>query len=231
MLRSSARIVRGAWSSSSSASCAVHESLKDCRQHRPLSSPFAHYRAIYYNNSYFCTSTADADTYSVGSGSTCSSTSVSVNSEQVFENENGSIGASSSNSVRRYGASLAAQVLRRKRLGRRRRNLVLERQEDGQTTGMDSAYSAIELALDSVVKIFTVSSSPNYFLPWQNKSQRESMGSGSFLFLFLNFMFGSFLGKHERKSMSSKTGLFLAVQCLQLQWIANVITYINVIKL
>lgn len=40
------------------------------------------------------------------------------------------------------------------------------------------AYSAIELALDSVVKIFTVSSSPNYFLPWQNKSQRESMGSG-----------------------------------------------------
>ncbi|XP_047316118.1 protease Do-like 10, mitochondrial [Impatiens glandulifera] len=40
------------------------------------------------------------------------------------------------------------------------------------------AYSAIELALDSVVKIFTVSCSPNYFLPWQNKSQRETMGSG-----------------------------------------------------
>uniref|UniRef100_A0A803RBS4 Uncharacterized protein n=1 Tax=Cannabis sativa TaxID=3483 RepID=A0A803RBS4_CANSA len=40
------------------------------------------------------------------------------------------------------------------------------------------AYSAIEVALDSVVKIFTVSSGPNYFLPWQNKSQRESMGSG-----------------------------------------------------
>ncbi|KAA8538835.1 hypothetical protein F0562_025527 [Nyssa sinensis] len=40
------------------------------------------------------------------------------------------------------------------------------------------AYSAIELALDSVVKIFTVSSGPNYFLPWQNKSQRETMGSG-----------------------------------------------------
>ncbi|GAB2211879.1 hypothetical protein Drorol1_Dr00025218 [Drosera rotundifolia] len=38
--------------------------------------------------------------------------------------------------------------------------------------------SAVEIALDSVVKIFTVSSSPNYFLPWQNKSQRESMGSG-----------------------------------------------------
>ncbi|XP_059665551.1 protease Do-like 10, mitochondrial [Cornus florida] len=40
------------------------------------------------------------------------------------------------------------------------------------------AYLAIELALDSVVKIFTVSSSPNYNLPWQNKSQRETMGSG-----------------------------------------------------
>ncbi|XVF56350.1 hypothetical protein PTKIN_Ptkin06aG0112700 [Pterospermum kingtungense] len=40
------------------------------------------------------------------------------------------------------------------------------------------AYLATELTLDSVVKIFTVSSSPNYFLPWQNKSQRETMGSG-----------------------------------------------------
>ncbi|XP_065876030.1 protease Do-like 10, mitochondrial isoform X2 [Euphorbia lathyris] len=39
-------------------------------------------------------------------------------------------------------------------------------------------YSAIEIALDSVVKIFTVCSSPNYFLPWQNKPQRENMGSG-----------------------------------------------------
>lgn len=39
-------------------------------------------------------------------------------------------------------------------------------------------YAAIELALDSVVKIFTVASSPSYFLPWQNKSQRETMGSG-----------------------------------------------------
>lgn len=45
----------------------------------------------------------------------------------------------------------------------------------GKTT---NAYAAIELALDSVVKIFTVSSSPNYALPWQNKSQRETTGSG-----------------------------------------------------
>lgn len=44
--------------------------------------------------------------------------------------------------------------------------------------GDTDAYAAIELALDSVVKVFTVSSSPNYFLPWQNKAQRESMGSG-----------------------------------------------------
>lgn len=40
------------------------------------------------------------------------------------------------------------------------------------------AYAAVELALDSVVKVFTVFSSPNYFLPWQNKAQGESMGSG-----------------------------------------------------
>ncbi|CAA3019591.1 protease Do-like 10, mitochondrial [Olea europaea subsp. europaea] len=47
-----------------------------------------------------------------------------------------------------------------------------------EDSSMSEAYSAIELALDSVVKIFTVSSSPSYFLPWQNKSQRETMGSG-----------------------------------------------------
>ncbi|CAH8298164.1 unnamed protein product [Eruca vesicaria subsp. sativa] len=45
--------------------------------------------------------------------------------------------------------------------------------------GATAAYSsAVDLAMDSVVKIFTVSTSPSYFLPWQNKSQRESMGSG-----------------------------------------------------
>ncbi|XP_042000740.1 protease Do-like 10, mitochondrial isoform X2 [Salvia splendens] len=47
-----------------------------------------------------------------------------------------------------------------------------------RNAAMDDAFHAIELALDSVVKIFTVASSPSYFLPWQNKSQRESMGSG-----------------------------------------------------
>jgi len=39
-------------------------------------------------------------------------------------------------------------------------------------------YLATEIALDAVVKIFAVSSSPNYFLPWQNKAQREATGSG-----------------------------------------------------
>lgn len=53
-----------------------------------------------------------------------------------------------------------------------------------RNAAMDDAYYAIELALDSVVKIFTVASSPSYSLPWQNKSQRESMGSGLHLFRF-----------------------------------------------
>ncbi|CAM6089030.1 unnamed protein product [Calypogeia fissa] len=40
------------------------------------------------------------------------------------------------------------------------------------------ASAVTQLALDSVVKIFTMASSPNYFLPWQNKPQREITGSG-----------------------------------------------------
>lgn len=36
----------------------------------------------------------------------------------------------------------------------------------------------IQLQLDAIVKVFAVASSPNYFLPWQNKPQRESTGSG-----------------------------------------------------
>ncbi|CAA0814505.1 Protease Do-like 10- mitochondrial [Striga hermonthica] len=53
-----------------------------------------------------------------------------------------------------------------------------EAYEAMRNAAMDDAYRAIELALDSVVKIFSVASSPSYFLPWQNKIQRESMGSG-----------------------------------------------------
>lgn len=51
------------------------------------------------------------------------------------------------------------------------------------TAGSAAYSSAVDLAMDSVVKIFTVSTSPSYFLPWQNKSQRESMGSGNTLSL------------------------------------------------
>ncbi|XP_056159207.1 protease Do-like 10, mitochondrial isoform X2 [Syzygium oleosum] len=43
--------------------------------------------------------------------------------------------------------------------------------------GESAACAGIETALDSVVKIFTVSSSPNYLLPWQNKPPRETWGS------------------------------------------------------
>lgn len=47
-----------------------------------------------------------------------------------------------------------------------------------------SNNTAVELAFNSVVKIFTVSCSPNYLLPWQNKAQRETTGSGQFFILF-----------------------------------------------
>ncbi|PSR92830.1 Protease Do-like [Actinidia chinensis var. chinensis] len=41
-----------------------------------------------------------------------------------------------------------------------------------------SSNSALELALQSVVKIFVVTCSPNYFLPWQNQYQSNTHGSG-----------------------------------------------------
>ncbi|KAK4362549.1 hypothetical protein RND71_017790 [Anisodus tanguticus] len=47
-----------------------------------------------------------------------------------------------------------------------------------EPVGRRLSDGTMDAYLDSVVKIFTVSSSPNYFLPWQNKSQRESSGSG-----------------------------------------------------
>lgn len=65
---------------------------------------------------------------------------------------------------------------RRARRARRPvRHRFVEKSSGNVTT---NTYAAIELALDSVVKVFTVSRSPNYFLPWQNKSQRETTGSG-----------------------------------------------------
>jgi hypothetical protein len=52
---------------------------------------------------------------------------------------------------------------------------------------------ATEIALDAVVKIFTVSCSPNYFLPWQNKPQREVTGSGELFVLWFLVHAMSFL--------------------------------------
>ncbi|XP_045812593.1 protease Do-like 10, mitochondrial [Trifolium pratense] len=54
----------------------------------------------------------------------------------------------------------------------------LQSRKAAVTTTTNNNNTAVELAFNSVVKIFTVSCSPNYLLPWQNKSQRESMGSG-----------------------------------------------------
>lgn len=43
--------------------------------------------------------------------------------------------------------------------------------------GAAKAKGLSETALQSIVKVFTVHSSPNYVLPWQNKPQRESTGA------------------------------------------------------
>ena len=33
-------------------------------------------------------------------------------------------------------------------------------------------------SFDSIIKVYTVAASPNWFMPWQTKQQRESTGSG-----------------------------------------------------
>jgi S1-C subfamily serine protease len=53
----------------------------------------------------------------------------------------------------------------------------------GWTRGLASSAAGAADAedrdlLQSIVKVFTVHSSPNYFMPWQNKPQRETSGSG-----------------------------------------------------
>jgi len=58
--------------------------------------------------------------------------------------------------------------------------------ESGESSAVDPAYQQPQPAtvaendalLQSIVKVFTVHSSPNYFMPWQNKPQRETSGSG-----------------------------------------------------
>ncbi|KAJ1442534.1 Peptidase S1C [Sesbania bispinosa] len=65
------------------------------------------------------------------------------------------------------------------RYGRSRTTPVTVRLRKSQAeSSIREANAAVDLALNSVVKIFTVSCSPNYLLPWQNKAQRETMGSG-----------------------------------------------------
>lgn len=116
------------------------------------------------------------DSKSRRSGINCSSSTWAAAN---VEEDAAAASCSSSESVSVASPSVRNNMLRRRRFGIRRNN------ENRSTKDTD----AVELALDSVVKIFTVASSPNYFLPWQNKSQRETMGSGtlSFGFSLTNF--------------------------------------------
>ncbi len=49
-----------------------------------------------------------------------------------------------------------------------------------RTFSQNYSRGQVELstAFDSIVKVFTVSASPNWFMPWQTKQQREITGSG-----------------------------------------------------
>lgn len=76
----------------------------------------------------------------------------------------------------------AAPVVKSFKFNYRRRPIVRKAQSLIRKTDTTD-NTAVELALNSVVKIFTVSCSPNYLLPWQNKSQRETMGSGELCLL------------------------------------------------
>jgi hypothetical protein len=87
---------------------------------------------------------------------------------QTTSNNFKDITTSSSSVVRRGGIRVKKNLLSRKPTA------------VTHTTNTNNNNTAVELAFNSVVKIFTVSCSPNYLLPWQNKSQRESMGSGLF---------------------------------------------------
>ncbi|EOA16309.1 hypothetical protein CARUB_v10004459mg [Capsella rubella] len=84
-----------------------------------------------------------------------------------------SISVNPQNENRQY--TTASAPVFSKRASKRK---ISRRRHAGKSQSNSPAADAVDLALDSVVKIFTVSTSPSYFLPWQNKSQRESMGSG-----------------------------------------------------
>lgn len=128
-------------------------------------APVHHRRFIQFNySSIFGNTSASASFFSTLSSN--SSISSAPNTERAEENDSvGSIVSVTGSA----GVALSE----------------VERVAPRLSDGMMDAYLAIELALDSVVKIFTVSSSPNYFLPWQNKSQRETTGSGNLSLTFL----------------------------------------------
>ncbi|KAK7271625.1 hypothetical protein RJT34_27678 [Clitoria ternatea] len=93
-----------------------------------------------------------------------------VNSLSIAENN--FTQQTTNNKLRSETQSFLTSGVKNYKLGFRRRPF----RKGGEGSATNS--TAVELALNSVVKIFTVSCSPNYLLPWQNKSQRETMGSG-----------------------------------------------------
>lgn len=46
------------------------------------------------------------------------------------------------------------------------------------TMGLVRSFSSEAEPFSSIVKVFVVKSTPNFFLPWQNKSMKESIGTG-----------------------------------------------------
>lgn len=108
----------------------------------------------------------------------------SLQSKFKFPTEFGSDGLFSGSLLTRKNNFLrSTYYLNRRQLSTKSENpgtepIPLEVVTSDELYSRSDAYAAIELALDAVVKVFTVTSSPNYFLPWQNKPQREITGSG-----------------------------------------------------
>lgn len=46
------------------------------------------------------------------------------------------------------------------------------------TTFILRLHVACHQSIESIIKVYTVAASPNWFMPWQTKQQRESTGSG-----------------------------------------------------
>lgn len=76
--------------------------------------------------------------------------------------------------MRRAAARLASQVIRVRPRTPCRLFVECTRSQDAE----EVKEADVDRVLDSIVKVFTVHSRPNYFMPWQQKPQRESTGSG-----------------------------------------------------